>query len=345
MTTESLFLENYNAGLDLPDARDYTTDELDGFGGSVNLPKRFMLTEVLNHNQGNIGACTLFGSVNTYNETIKQEKISLVRTWELWAEAKKRGASDTQGWFLQFALQLLKDFSEIKGYIRLDLAGFANVEKMKSAIASGKAVVTGVLHGNWGEVVRTHEWKRTNKVSGHIFDIVGYDDEYVFVDGTKGGFYVENSWGDYGYFWLKYSDVSELFSQYIFENVEKISEKRRDKFLQKAYDEKIWNEERPNEIATAFEIRVMLNRTLALLDNKVSSDWKTFRSSYANLFEEKILRGKAKIYNEERKFFIATDDEIAFMFTRAVKKDGEINTLSLTREQVVTILMRDFILM
>lgn len=82
--------ENYNGGFDLPDSRDYTTDELDGFGGSASLPKKFMLTEIVNHNQGNIGACTLFGSINAYNETIKQEKISLARTWELWNEAKKR---------------------------------------------------------------------------------------------------------------------------------------------------------------------------------------------------------------------------------------------------------------
>lgn len=52
MITENLdFLYHYNAGLDLPDSRDYTTDELDGFGGSASLPKKFMLTEIVNHNQ------------------------------------------------------------------------------------------------------------------------------------------------------------------------------------------------------------------------------------------------------------------------------------------------------
>lgn len=338
-------LENYTGGFDLPDSRDYTTDELDGFGGNSaeNLPKSFMLTETVNHNQGNIGACTLFGSVNAYNETIKQEKISLARTWELWNEAKKRGASDTGGWYLQFALQLLKDFSEIKGYIRLDLAGFANIDKMKKAIVSGKAVVTGVAFGNWGEVVRTHEWKRTNKASGHIFDIVGYDDEYVFADGTKGGFYIENSWGNFGYFWLKYGDVSELFSQYIFENVEKISEKRRTKNLQKVFEAKIWNEERPSDMATASEIRIMVNRALATIDARISVDYRTFRSSYASLFEEKIVRGKAKIYNEENKWSIATDEEIALMFSRAVTKNADLNTLVLSREQVAEVIGRDFL--
>ena len=338
MTTENF--DNYNGGFDLPDSRDYTTDELDGFGGnsSESLPKSFMLTEAINHNQGNIGACTLFGSVNAYNETMKKEKISLARTWELWNEAKKRGASDMGGWYLQFALQLLKDFSEIKGYIRLDLAGFANIDKIKKAIVSGKAVVTGVAFGNWGEVVRTNEWKRTNKASGHVFDIVGYNDEYMFEDGTRGGFYIENSWGNHSYFWLKYSDVSELFSQYIFENVAKISEKRRTKNLQKVFEAKIWNEERPSDMATAREIRIMVNRALGLPE-----DYQFFRKHFALMCEDKILRGKMKLWNEERPYELASDVEVAIMFTRAVTRNSELNVLVLTREQVAEVIGRDFL--
>lgn len=254
--------------------------------------------------------------MNAYNETTKKEKISLARTWEIWTEAKKRGASDDNGWYLQFALQLLKDLSEIKGYVRLDMAGFANIEKIKKALNSGKAVVTGVAKGNWGEVIRTHEYKRTNKASGHIFDIVGYDDEYVFEDGTRGGFYVENSWGNRGYFWLKYSDASELFSQYIFENTEEIKKARKNNYLQKAFDAKIWNEERPDDTAVAHEIRIMINRALGL-----RYDFEWLRSSLNYMLEDKISRGKIKLYNEKDKYKIATDEEIAIMFNRVVTRN------------------------
>ncbi len=125
--------------------------------------------------------------------------------------------------------------------------------------------------------------------------------------------------------------------------MEKISEKRRTENLQKAFEHKIWNEERPADKATASEIRIMLNRALAVADNKISADWRTFRSSYAVLFEEKIIRGKTKIYNEERKYFIATDDEIAIMFTRAVTRNVMLNELVLTREQVAEVIGRDFL--
>lgn len=293
---------------------------------------------MVNHNQGNVWACTLFGSVNAFNETVKKEKISSSRTWEIWSEAKKRWASDDNGWYLQFALQLLKDLGEIKGYIRLDLAGFANVEKIKKALNSGKAVVTGVAKGNWWEIMKTHEYRITSRNSGHIFDIVGYDDDYIFADGTRGGFYVENSWGNRGYFWLKYSDASELFSQYIFENTEEIKKARKNNYLQKAFEHKIWNEENPEKIATAKEIRIMVNRALNLGD-----DYVWLRKMIHHLVNDKIIRGKILNVFTGRDYDKASDEEFALMFSRAVTRNIWLNELVLTREQVVEVIGRDFL--
>lgn len=39
--------------------------------------------------------------------------------------------------------------------------GDANVEQMKSVIAQGKSIATGVALANWSEIVRTGEYKRT----------------------------------------------------------------------------------------------------------------------------------------------------------------------------------------
>lgn len=108
-------------------------------------------------------------------------------------------------------------------------------------------------------------------------------------------------------------------------------------YLQKAFDKKIWNEERPADMATAFEIRVMLNRTLGLPD-----DYKFFRKHFALMCEDKILRGKMKLWNEERPYEIASNQELAIMFTRAVTRNSELNVLVLTREQVAEVCGRDF---
>ena len=113
--------------------------------------------------------------------------------------------------------------------------------------------------------------------------------------------------------------------------------KRKNAYLQKAYEKKIWNEERPADAATAFEIRVMLNRALGLPDN-----YQFFRKHFALMCEDRILRGKMKLWNEERPYELASDEEVAIMFTRAVTRNSELNVLVLTREQVAEVGGRDF---
>lgn len=164
--------------------------------------------------------------------------------------------------------------------------------------------------------MKTHEYRITSRNSGHIFDIVGYDDDYIFADGTRGGFYVENSWGNRGYFWLKYSDASELFSQYIFENTEEIKKARKNNYLQKAFEHKIWNEENPEKIATAKEIRIMVNRALNLGD-----DYVWLRKMIHHLVNDKIIRGKILNVFTGRDYDKASDEEFALMFSRAVTRN------------------------
>ena len=114
--------------------------------------------------------------------------------------------------------------------------------------------------------------------------------------------------------------------------------KRKNTYLQKAFEKKIWNEERPADMATAFEIRAMINRALGLPD-----DYQFFRKHFALMCEDKILRGKMKLWNEERPYELASDEELAIMFTRAVTRNSELNVLVLTREQVAEVYGRDFL--
>lgn len=351
-------LENYSAAIDLPDSRDYTSEEVFGeVGGSVELPSSFMLDKAPLLNQGQIGACTLFGSLNAYNEKVKHahDELSAIteeQAWAVWNECKRRGASDTRGWIFQSALQVLKDLNYIGAYVHLNTRQHANLTKMKEAMFVRKSgVATGLNSVNWTKTLQNREYTQGNYdgQGAHIFDIVGWDDKKILPSGKVGAFYVANSWIPDGHFWIPYADIEDLYSQYEFlltteqEKFVEAKKKRKNAYLQKAFEKKIWNEERPSDMATASEIRIMLNRALAVVDNKISSDWRTFRSSYALLFEEKIIRGKFKIYNEERKYFIASDEEIALIFSRAVTRNADLNTLILSREQVAEVVGRDFL--
>ena len=351
-------LENYSAAIDLPDSRDYTTEEVFGeVGGSVELPESFTLNKAENLNQGQIGACTIFGSTNAFNEKYAYSLPEGVAyehpydPWKAWEECKKRGASDTRGWIFQSALQVLKDLNYIGAYVHLNTRQHANLTKMKEAMFVRKSgVATGLNSVNWSRTLQNREYTKGSYdgQGAHIFDIVGWDDKKILPSGKIGAFYVANSWIPDGHFWIPYADIEDLYSQYEFlltseqEKFVEAKKKRKNAYLQKAFEKKIWNEERPSDMATASEIRIMFNRALAVVDNKISSAWRTFRSSYALLFEEKIVRGKAKIYNEENKWSIASDEEIAIMFTRAVTRNPDLNALVLTRQQVAEVCGRDF---
>lgn len=101
--------ENYNAGIDIQDSRDITIEEL-GMG-TINLsgiPRKVHHYKTLILSQGNIGACTVFGTSGALFETsyIDAESNGVQYSqpydpWKRWEQAKERGASDTQGWSIQ----------------------------------------------------------------------------------------------------------------------------------------------------------------------------------------------------------------------------------------------------
>ena len=345
--------ENYSAAIDLPDSRDYTSEEVFGeVGGSVELPSSFMLDKAPLLNQGQIGACTIFGSTNAFNEKYAYSLPENViyehpyDPWKAWDECKKRGASDERGWIFQSALQVLKDLNYIGAYVHLNTRQHANLTKMKEAMFLRKSgVATGLNSVNWTKTLQNREYTRGNYdgQGAHIFDIVGWDDKKILPSGKVGAFYVANSWIPDGHFWIPYSDIEDLYSQYEFlltseqEKFVEAKKKRKNAYLQKAFEKKIWNEERPANMATAFEIRAMINRALGLPD-----DYQFFRKHFALMCEDKILRGKMKLWNEERPYELASDEELAIMFTRAVTRNSELNVLVLTREQVAEVCGRDF---
>jgi len=113
---------------------------------------------------------------------------------------------------------------------------------------------------------------------------------------------------------------------------------RAQSYNQKSMQKKIWNGERPNDIATDEEIRIMLGRGLDIMGARSRQYWAT-------TFEDKILRGKGivTIWNEKDGQKNASDTEVAIMFTRAVKRDPKVSSKLLTRFQVSAVIGRDIL--
>lgn len=83
--------------------------------------------------------------------------------WTVWAEAKKRGASDSTGWIIQAALQLIKDMKHSSGYVKIGDSRNADVYTLKYWLSTNKCIVTGSSYGDWGKIVETGIYSESKK--------------------------------------------------------------------------------------------------------------------------------------------------------------------------------------
>jgi hypothetical protein len=293
--------------------------------------------------QGNIGACTVFGTSGALFETAYIDATGNgvpynqpFDPWNRWDKAKDRGASDKNGWTLQGAIQLLYDMKDIVGYAIIWRAGVSSWESLVSVLATGKTIATGSRRGDWAHISNSpfiYTEKQTD--SWHIWAIVGYDlDKRQFICRNSW----TDKWGDSGHFYLAFDDVNLLYSTYILLDpsdagaLKDARNVRAKRYAEDAQLKWIWNWLLPNEIATDEEIYIMANRAMNILGLKT-------RAYYANVFEERILLGKWQmpIWNEKLATQKPSLKEVATMFTRAVLRNKEATSWVLTRFQTAWI--------
>lgn len=335
--------ETYSGAIDIPDGRDIPAQE---FLTTIPLPSSVLLKRTPVLNQGRIGACTVFWVTASLFETAAKDAErnwipfnALYDVWNMWSKAKTRWASDTGWWSLQGAIQLIKDMRYSVGYARLCYAANANIQDMKLALANDYALYTGSSHWDWSKIGQTHIYSEKAEFAGHAFCIVGYDD-------GESRFIAKNSWwegwGDNGYFYIPYSLVKTLYSVYIqldASDADALKDFRNNLatlYASKAQQAWIWNGSSPDAIATDFEIATMCGRALKLPLSQNRAFW-------ASTFNELIVRDKAilNIWNTRQGQTLATDKEIATMFTRAVKREATSTSWILTRRQVAVVVGRD----
>lgn len=344
-----LDLLNYDAGVDIPDENDLRAEEF--LDLAELLPQNVMLDKTAPLNQGSIGACTVFWTSGALFETERGDAENNGAAynqpfdpWKVWDRAKLRGASDTKGWTLQGAVSLVRDMRYTVGYAKVVWPQNTDPMPIKKALANGYAVVTGSQYGDWSKIVATGIYSEKTTQSGHVYQLNGYSDTYVFPNGEKWGFHSPNSWGGTGAFWIPYSMIHRLYSCYIQlgpSDAEALRDHRNalaKKYADLAQSKGIWNWQSGENLATAEEIRIMLLRALDIM-------WTRPRQYWADTFQEKILKGKdiMKVWNEKEAKRPATNDELSIMFTRAVTRNPDTAKLTLSRFQVASIIGRDFI--
>lgn len=205
-------IENLKGAYDAPDDRDYIAEHLLGVE-TIELPKYVNLNVSSSHDQGRKWSCTAYAlshCVEIQNSLEFKPDKALVDPNEQWANQKlERGAAraekmDTEGDSLQNALNTyikygLYNKNSVLPVEKFEATGYAKIAKtvdeFKKYLAKGYPIYTGSGY--------------------HCYPIVGYDDE-------SEEFIAKNSYGDYwgskknGTFTLNYSEISGLFTPYIF---------------------------------------------------------------------------------------------------------------------------------
>lgn len=340
-----IILDDYQGCVDVPDSRDITAEDL-GLLSSSDYPESLLHANTPILNQGNVGACTVFGLSwatfeSTYLDAIENGSTykQPFDPWEIWEKAKERGASDNGGWSLQWALQLALDLWLISGYVKLAGPWDLWLETIAKAISKNRLIYTWSGKGNWKAIKKTAIFEKGIKFSGHAYCITGYDSANAIARNS----WTEN-WGNKWHFFHPENTLEALYSSYIIldpsdaEKMRDLKNSRAKIYNEKSLAKNIWNGQRATDTATEEEIRIMVARAANIL-------WGRSRKFWASLFEENILRGKGivSIWNEKDGNKIATDKEVAIMFTRAVKRSTNVSTMSLSRFQVSAVIWRDFL--
>jgi len=341
------FLKTYSGATDIEDSRDFTSEELFWAPAPIKLPPSASVDIIPFLNQGAIGACTVFGSSWALFNTEAQDAIvwgyeykQPYDPWAVWAKAKTLWASDKNWWVTQSALKLEKDLWYSKGYANVWAAYYPDLDRLKYWIFQWRAITTGSKYWDWWKILKTGIYSESSKYAGHCFQLTKYDDNKKIWNDT-GWFYCPNSWGGRWAFWISYKMANKLFTQYIalgptdMKALQDLKNIKTKEYLLKSKD--IWNGKNGSMITSPYEIMVMVNRSQNWINTKT-------RREYAELFNDRILRwfGILNIWNEKDWEHIATEQEIAVMFTTSASRE-RFTDLKFTRLQTAAIIGRDLI--
>lgn len=214
-------MNQYEEGIgfaqDIPDPRDYQSDELFGTA-SAQLPNYFRIDLAPSLDQGSTMYCTAFSACNTINEqTAKEQSTAGVpysqrRTgYDLSEIGLKAGKlSKTEGGAINWVLPYMRTLGDITGWVTVG----RSIDAIKNSLFTKGCLLTGSNQISWGALSKTNfiVEKASPGSAGHAFCLSGWDD-------NKQVFYVKNSWGeawgDFGDFEIPYSlALSVLFTIY-----------------------------------------------------------------------------------------------------------------------------------
>ena len=193
--------------IDSPDERDIIEEEF-GAWETWAIPNEIKLLNTPFQNQWSTPACSCFTAWHLWTELDRLDMAKFYDWFELWKEALKRWASETEWWSNTSALNMMKDLWIIGWFTRA-----LTVEAYIKAIASWKGWYLWTNKCDWREAWKTWTFAYTPSWPGHFFMWNWYNLENEVL-------YAKNSWWEQ--WWPKgwlleipFDQVPNLYSLYV----------------------------------------------------------------------------------------------------------------------------------
>ena len=205
-----------NYCVDTPSPKDYPAQEYIEMALGAGDPVNFPYKEEIVWDQWQTGACSRFGITHGNNG---QNILEWIRNWLTYAQLNPMDVwnRSDKSIALLSALGQFKTEWLIVGYTavpRIPSDKSAALMTMKQALDLGQFIYTGSDNGNWvltGTKPYIYTLRTDWRIVGHCWCIVGYDNATQL-------FKVINSrwptWGDKGYFYLRFEDIDKIFTKY-----------------------------------------------------------------------------------------------------------------------------------
>lgn len=265
-------MENINtdACIDLPRTTDYMFDEM--MGASINPVSKVEHKRTIVQDQGidrdpsTKYACTCFSGSHIVNELNAIEESFLSIAWEtLWGEALQHGAGIGVGWYLQKAIDLMRELGYISGY-----SVVSSLDSIKNALYINQLIYTGTNKCDWSKTRETNIFTPGTSY-WHAFCIVWYDDTTEML--TAKNSYWEDKY-DQGYFYIPYSHIDKLFTMYAVVDAGNkdliLNHKANmdDKMIRLTVEKGIMNGTNMNANITRREMAIVIGRLITMLQSE-----------------------------------------------------------------------------
>jgi len=256
---------------DRPDERDYKHEELFGYNEGRPTEYYSKLSEVLD--QGKTMRCTLYSmewamveqNAIEANDEWEPDKYEKANPDRFLREAKRKGFSEKNGWYIQAPLDLYKQMGKISGYwvVKKDIDSICSAILSHWAVLSGSSTIDWTLTGiDW--IAKLWNW------GWHAFWICGYNT-------IRKQFLIRNSWWVNwwpfnGYFWLDFGMIDSLFTCYVPYDKSDAPELYAYKAIKKGITTQTFEQFRANDLCTRQEAALFISRAFKVEQNII---WNT----------------------------------------------------------------------